>query len=114
MKKLKVKHAKLIEFHQTKRPNGGKLFIGEINKQLPFEVRRVFTVHGLDYVGSVSGDHVHKTDHEVVFCIQGSAIAHLDDGKNTQTIKLDNPAVGIYWQPGLWHRLSDFSKGCIL
>ena len=47
-----------------------------------------------------------------MFCVNGSFKLNLDDGYVKQSIRLDNPSVGIILGSKLWHTMTDISKGC--
>ena len=50
----------------------------------------------------------------VIFCICGSFILDLDDGRTRQSVRLDRDNVGVRLGPGLWHCMHSFSSGCVL
>jgi dTDP-4-dehydrorhamnose 3,5-epimerase-like enzyme len=81
--------------------------------EIPFDVRRVYFIYGVS-VGAVRGAHTHKETSQVLFCIQGSIIVALDDGRRKEKVVLDKPNVGVLLEPGVWHEMQEFKKDTIL
>lgn len=80
---------------------------------IPFDIKRVYFIQGVS-VGAVRGAHTHKETVQIIFCIQGSIIIALDDGKRKEKILLDKPNIGVLLEPGVWHEMQDFKKDTIL
>lgn len=81
--------------------------------EIPFDVKRVYYIYGVS-VGAVRGAHTHKETIQMLFCIKGTIMIALDDGKTKEKILLDKPNVGILLKPGVWHEMQDFKKDTIL
>ena len=79
----------------------GKLSFFEGTHDLPFEIRRVYYIHGVPN-GSVRGGHAHKKLRQALFCPFGSVEIILSDGTDRQSIMLDDPSKGLVIGPGLW------------
>ena len=92
----------------------GNLFIAEARKQIPFEIKRVYFINSLANPKAVRGMHAHRKLEQALFCITGSFTLHLDDGKNAQRVKLNDPAVGIWLRPMVWHTMKSFSYDCTI
>jgi dTDP-4-dehydrorhamnose 3,5-epimerase-like enzyme len=97
-------------------PDGidGIISVAENQKHIPFDIKRVYYIYNLNNPAAVRGKHAHKELEQVLFCISGSCTIGLDDGTHTQTIRLDQPHVGVYLGKGLWHTMQDFSRDCIM
>lgn len=91
----------------------GALVVIEGARDVPFEIKRVYTLHSLE-PGSVRGGHAHKTLVQVIVCLSGSCLVDLDDGKAALTVVLDNPSQGLVLEPMAWHEMRSFSAGCVL
>jgi dTDP-4-dehydrorhamnose 3,5-epimerase-like enzyme len=91
----------------------GVLVAIESGRDVPFEIKRIYTLHGLQ-PGAVRGGHAHKTLRQVIICLSGSCLIDLDDGESAQTVSLDNPARGLALAPMVWHEMRGFSPGCVL
>ncbi|EQC43451.1 WxcM-like domain-containing protein [Bacteriovorax sp. Seq25_V] len=105
-KALGVTLVKFKEIHDSR----GSLTFGEFDKEIPFQVKRFFTIYDVKY-GYSRGDHAHKECHQFIMCQRGSVDLVFDDGKNRQKISLKEPNVGIHVSPGVWTSLYNFSEG---
>ena len=81
--------------------------------EIPFEIKRVYYIFGVS-PGAVRGAHTHKETKQILFCIQGSIVIALDDGKSKERVLLNKPHVGVLLEPGVWHEMQDFKKDTIL
>ena len=91
----------------------GVLVAIEGGTDVPFAIKRVYTLHGFT-AGSVRGGHAHKTLRQVIVCLAGSCVIDLDDGGIAQPVTLSDPARGLVLAPMVWHAMRDFSPGCVL
>ena len=60
-----------------------------IENVLPFEIKRIFYIYGVD--DSVRGGHRHHKTIQAAISIQGSCIIRNDDGKKAETFLLNRP-----------------------
>lgn len=100
----------------TFQPRGddrGVLIAFEGGRDVPFEIKRVYTLHGLT-PGVVRGGHAHRMLRQVIVCLVGSCLVDLEDGRETQAVPLDDPARGLVLEPMVWHAMRGFSPGCVL
>lgn len=81
--------------------------------EIPFDIKRVYYIFGVS-VGAVRGAHTHRETMQALFCIQGSIVMALDDGKKKSKVLLDKPNIGILLEPGVWHEMQEFKKDTIL
>jgi dTDP-4-dehydrorhamnose 3,5-epimerase-like enzyme len=91
----------------------GALVVIEGDRDVPFEIKRVYTLHSLE-PGSMRGGHAHKTLVQVIVCLAGSCVIDLDEGGAVRKVTLDNPARGLLLEPMVWHEMREFSAGCVL
>lgn len=92
----------------------GSLIAIENNKNIPFEVKRVYYI--FDTKENVRrGFHAHKNLKQVLICVKGSCKIHLDNGKGeTSEVILDKPDQGLLIQSNLWREMYDFSSDAVL
>ncbi len=91
----------------------GSLVSIDSSSGIPFEIKRVYFIH--DTKPNISrGKHAHKKLHQVAFCISGSCIMSLDDGRHKEEVILNSPNAGIDIPPMLWHEMYNFTNDCIL
>lgn len=109
--KIKVKNSSWIKFRKFSEKKGD-LFVGELNRDLPFQIKRVFFIENFNNLKR--GQHVHKKNEEIIFAARGSFVLTLDDGQIRQKIKINNPRFGVYLGKNLWREMSGFSKDCLI
>ncbi len=91
----------------------GSLISLENNKNIPFEIKRVYYI--FDTKSNVRrGFHAHKNLKQVLIAVSGSCKVLLDDGKSKQEILLDNPQTGLLIESMIWREMFDFSSDCVL
>lgn len=81
-------------------------------KHLPFEPKRVFWIYDVKE-GKTRGGHAHRTCAEVVFAIQGSFDMFVDNGEETEIIRISKANEGIYIGPSVWCELRNFAPGTV-
>lgn len=91
----------------------GQLVAIEGNKQVPFDIKRVYYIYGTG--SSVSrGFHAHKELEQMAVCVSGSCEMILDDGKYKETVYMNSPKQGVMVPSLVWHEMHDFSDDCVL
>lgn len=83
-----------------------------IEKTIPFEIRRIFYIYGVDK--SVRGGHRHKKTIQAAICIQGSCHINNNNGKDKTEFQLDKPNKCLILEPEDWHTMDNFSPDAIL
>jgi hypothetical protein len=83
-----------------------------IEKILPFEIRRVFYIYGVD--GSTRGRHRHHRTVQAAICLNGSCVISNDNGRKQESFLLDSPARCLILHPEDYHVMHSFSHGAIL
>lgn len=112
--RIKVKNSGIIKLELHHDFPDGDLIIGEVKKNIPFVIKRVYFINNLFNKKAIRGHHAHKQLEQVIFCINGSFVLGLDDGKNKQKILLNNPANGVILGRLLWHTMEKFSTDCVI
>ncbi len=90
----------------------GNITAIENNKNIPFEVKRIYYLYDIPG-GESRGAHGHKKLHQFIIAASGSFDVTIDDGTNKRTVTLNHPNRALYLVPGLWRELSNFSSGAI-
>ncbi len=83
--------------------------ISVLDKELPFQVRRVFWLHHIQE-GKDRGAHALLDSSEIIVAVHGSFIVDLDDAKNKTSVLLDNPSKGLIIRPGVWFRTHSYKE----
>ena len=91
----------------------GQLVVLEGNKTVPFEIKRVYYIYGVD-TQIPRGFHAHKVTQQVAISIKGSCKMLMDDGEAKTTVLMDSPTQGVLIDVMQWHEMHDFSEDCIL
>ena len=103
---------KIIDF-QKHGDERGMLIALESNKEIPFEIKRVYYMY--DTLTEVRrGYHAHKKLQQILICIHGSCKIHLDNGFETCEVLLDKPYEGLYVSNDMWREMYDFSSDAVL
>src|SRR5258705_13950397 len=83
-----------------------------IEKTIPFDIKRIFYIYGVD--NSVRGGHRHKKTIQAAVCIQGSCHITNNDGNSKKEFILNDPGKCLILGPGDWHIMDNFSPNAIL
>ena len=103
--------AAIIELPRVGGRNG-HISIVEGKRDLPFDVRRVFSLFDIP-AGESRGAHAHYECHQFLIAVSGSFEVMIDDGRNKRSVVLDRPYYGLHIPPGLWAAEYSFSGGAI-
>lgn len=98
----------------TIEENDGKLTLIEINKEIPFEVRRIFLIHSVPSVETIRGNHASENTDFFIQAICGTVRLELFDGKKTEIYQLNNLMYGVYVPRMTWVKMYGFSNETIV
>ncbi len=101
-----VKDCVLVEIPTFTDERGS---ISVLDKDLPFQVKRVFWLHHIKE-GKDRGGHALLDCSEIMVAIHGSFIVELDDTVNKTSILLDDPSKGLIIRPGVWFRTHSYNN----
>jgi len=108
-----IENVKLIEFSNLGDERGGLIVI-EQERQIPFDIKRVFYSYGMDDK-SVRGKHANKYSEFCLIALNGSCeIRVLDKQHNEKNFKLNRPNAALYIPKMIWKDMYNFSSDCIL
>jgi dTDP-4-dehydrorhamnose 3,5-epimerase-like enzyme len=91
----------------------GQLVALEVNRQIPFDVKRVFYIYGTQE-GVPRGNHSHYKTKQFLVAVNGSCKVTLDNGKEKETYDLNKPNLGLFQDALIWGTMHDFSSDCVL
>lgn len=83
-----------------------------IEKVIPFEIKRIFYIYGVD--SSVRGKHRHKKTVQAAICLKGKCTIWNNDGKKKEEFILDSPDKCLILEQADWHKMYNFSPDAIL
>lgn len=106
----KVKMLEFPEFGDER----GKLVVVEGNKDIPFDIKRMFYIYGSDK-DVVRGQHANKRSEFVLINVAGTSKVAVKDGEGNEMIFcLNRPRTGIYLPVMVWKDMYDFSEDSVL
>lgn len=114
MKEIELKNCGIIELPVIGNQKHGFLSFGEAEKHIPFNIKRIYYIYGIEDLNTIRGKHVHKELKQVIFCFNGNFTLELDDGTNKQEIILDKPNFGVLIGNMVWRNMRNFSKDCVI
>lgn len=108
-----LKLAEILDFPQ-KGDERGHLVIVESDKDVPFEIKRIFYIYGSDST-VVRGQHANKKSEFVLINVSGTSKVRVKDGRGNEAIfDLNRPHTGIYLPKMVWKDMYDFSSDSVL
>ncbi len=107
MSNTKIYNLKILGDHR------GQLVALEANRQIPFDVRRVFYIYGTQE-GVPRGNHSHYKTKQFLVAVNGSCKVTLDNGTTKETYELNKPNLGLFQDALIWGTMHEFSSDCVL
>ena len=100
MKKATINDVRHIVL-KTVSDEQGILTVVDEKSDLPFTMRRIFSVAGVR-ANEARGHHAHKLLHQVLVCINGMVTVTVDDGERQREFALSAKTGGLHIPPGIW------------
>jgi UDP-2-acetamido-3-amino-2,3-dideoxy-glucuronate N-acetyltransferase len=91
----------------------GDLLAVELERQIPFPVRRMFYVMNVPSY-HVRGEHAHHQCHQFLVCLQGSVTVTADNGRERGEWILDRPEIGMHLHPLTWATQWRYTANAVL
>lgn len=92
----------------------GWLVVAEGNKDVPFEIKRIFYIYGTE-PNVVRGQHANRNSEFVLVNVAGSCKVRTRNGRgDDQVFDLNQPNMGLYIPRMIWKDMYDFSQDSIL
>ena len=108
-----INDVKMIEFPEL-GDDRGHLVVVEGNKNVPFDIKRVFYIYGSDSK-VVRGQHANRCSEFCLINVRGtSKVKVIDNNGNEKIINLERPNLGVYLPSMIWKDMYDFSPDSIL
>ncbi len=102
---------RIVNFPKVTDYRGNLSFIEE-NRQVPFQIRRVYYLYDVPS-GASRGGHAHRELKQVIIALSGSFDVILDDGYSRRTFFLNRPHYGLYIPSKVWRELENFSSNSV-
>ena len=90
----------------------GELTAIEDDKDVSFDIKRVFYMHDVT-AGSIRGGHAHRETDQFAVAVSGTVRIVVSDGVDSKQIILDTPSAGVLLPRMTWTCLTDFSPGAV-
>ena len=108
-----IRKAQMLEFSQ-KGDERGHMVVVEGEKDIPFEIKRIFYIYGSDK-DVVRGQHANRKSEFALINVSGSSKVRVKDGKGNETVySLNRPHTGVYLPNMIWKDMFDFSEDSVL
>ncbi len=107
-----LSHCRIVAYQSVTDPRGA-LGVIEQGRHMPFQPKRLYYMTDVP-TGAARGGHAHKRLHQFFFLPKGSVELALDDGRNTQEIRLTDDFRGFYMCPMIWRILRNFAPGTVV
>jgi dTDP-4-dehydrorhamnose 3,5-epimerase-like enzyme len=91
----------------------GKLVVIEGEKDVPFEIKRVFYIYGSDNK-VVRGQHANKESEFVLVNVAGKSKVRITNGTGEQIVDLNKPMQAVYIPKMVWKDMYAFSEDSVL
>jgi dTDP-4-dehydrorhamnose 3,5-epimerase-like enzyme len=107
------KQVEMLEFTE-KGDERGHLVIVEGNRDIPFDIQRIFYIYGSD-ADVVRGQHANRRTEFVLINVAGTSKVRVRDGKGNEALySLNRPHTGVYLPNMIWKDMLDFSEDSVL
>ncbi len=108
-----INKIQMLEFPQL-GDERGHLVVLEAQKDIPFDIKRVFYIYGSDHT-AIRGQHANKKSQFVLINVAGTSKVKIKDGEGNEAIfYLNRPHTGIYLPEMIWKEMYDFSEDSVL
>ena len=97
----------------VKGNDSGRLVVLESNKDIPFDIKRIFYIYDVE-AEAVRGLHANRKSSFFFICVAGSCNIEIDNGFEKHGCILDKPSLGLHCPKGYWKKMFDFSQDAIL
>lgn len=109
--KISVERCQIIELPKI-ADTRGNLTVIENNKNIPFEIKRVYYLYDVPG-GAERAGHAHKVLKQFLVAMSGSFDVVIDDGYEKVTYHLNRAYYGLYICPMVWREIVNFSSGSV-
>jgi len=103
--------AYIINLQTFSDKRGNLTVIDDIENVLPFKVKRIFYIYGVD--NSPRGGHRHKKTFQAAVCLRGSCMVSNNDGAEKKDFIMDSPNKCLILEPHDWHVMNNFTNDAV-
>ena len=99
-----------LQIHGDER---GSLIALENEKNLPFNIKRVYYIFGTQS-WMIRGQHAHKKLKQLLIAVSGSVTIKCEYNNQKKEYTLSRPDEGLLIEGLVWREMYDFSPDCVL
>lgn len=81
--------------------------------KIPFQIKRIYYIYDCK-PGISRGAHAHYETKQILFCLRGSVEISIDNGKEKESIILNNPHTGIFLDKLVWHDMTKIKRNTFM
>lgn len=101
---MSIEGVSLVKVHQVTTEEMGNLQFFESNRDIPFDIKRIYYI--TDVPSEIwRGGHAHKKLKQLIFCPYGRVRVELTNTKAKKVVILDRPDIGILIEKPVWRDL---------
>lgn len=104
---------KIIDF-KIRGDERGSLVAIEGNKDIPFDIKRVFYIFDTQGQNVIRGDHANRKTKFVLVMLSGSCKVKVFSGDKREIIELTSPDQGLFLNNLVWKEMYDFSDNSVM
>jgi hypothetical protein len=109
---ISVEDIMFFELRKIIEPDGNLIPI-ELTTDIPFDVKRIFYVYGVEDQND-RGKHAHHTTEQVLICIKGTVEVRCKDSVDIRRWILNSPGKALYVPNLIWDEQIYFDRDSIL
>jgi dTDP-4-dehydrorhamnose 3,5-epimerase-like enzyme len=109
---ITINDVKLLNLRTFIEPDGNLVPI-ESKHDVPFDIKRIFYVYGVNDQND-RGKHAHYKTKQVLICLNGEVEVICDDGVHRKKYKLTKPHQAIYVPEMIWDEQRYISGDAVL
>jgi hypothetical protein len=103
----------LISLQAVPDEKRGLLCVAQIDTQLPFIVKRFFTMSDMK-AGAMRGNHAHYAQSQYFNALQGAFDVTVEGAGGKQAYRLDNPGIALNVPPMHWVTITSLEDRSIM
>lgn len=84
------------------------------DKAVPFDIKRVYYIHGVPASDIVRGGHRHRETAQALVTVSGSCTVTVYEDGAKVSYRLDSPEKCLVLNPEDWHTMHEFSRDAVL
>ena len=104
--------AELIRLN-TFTDSKGSLNVLEVEKDIPFNIKRIFYIFNVEKK-IIRGGHRHRKNIQALICVKGSCEIFVNDASQKNVFMLNSPDKCLILNPEDWHTMYNFSADAVL